>query len=877
MREEHLSNQFVTLPPPPKVFNSFQSNTEPVVQETTYLTTPTHIENIRYEHHNYDEENSRTVRSNVHSEVARSYINYTIPDSEYKAHSFDSKEDKSFDAQTEKKTSNINNTGKKNVGKPMNTRKNIDHQHIPINANWNHEIKMYPRMENNPTHFSFKQSLSKPETPIINVMDTPKQSVPTSHTKYNEVKKKIDKRDTPTKIDHKIIRSDKLHESRPSKNLSISSKSAYKSRNSEIDRSTTVANPSPKTLSSEKILHKSPGTKIFTTKSRKPQFEHQINCLNIVTGQEKSKIDNDVGSNCSISRVGFGTVGTKAPQSNRTDNTHDKHDDNDLITNNMIQQNSHRTTCDGNQNQDNAGVPGVLARGEPDDWRREAWEAGDVDYLGRDSFDNIWKRICECVGITAQTLSAPAAPAATSAGIANQPSAPETVSEKIIEPVSETVVDAVPAEKPAESVVPAQKPAEPPAGAEKPVEPLASVEKPVETVVSAEKPLEPVVSAEKSVESVVSAEKLVEPVASTEKPLEPVVSAEKSVEPAVAVEKPVEPAVSAEKPVEPAVAVQKPVEPVVLAEKPVEPAVAVEKPAETVTPTEKPAEPIVTAEKTTEPVVTAETLTAAVKPSESSPPVPENTPEAAPAAVETVVDKEKSAESTPSAEKPTESSKAEVISAEKTVEPVPTGEKSVIQEAPVVEKPLETPEKPAEPVTEAPIKATTAEKPVEPAVTLTKGTEAAPTDKKAEPVPTLEKPVEVATSSEKPAEAAPETVKPTETPEICPLKPSEPKAAAPGTPTSSEPSLKSGEARIQPPLVGEDAPVCKKEPGTPTITPPSGPASPQPADVPPEVCKLQATPSQPATPPASSHQTTDAPVPPKRKQGKNGKSGKGKK
>ncbi|XP_066907221.1 glycogenin-2 [Halyomorpha halys] len=509
----------------------------------------------------------------------------------------------------------------------------------------------------------------------------------------------------------------------------------------------------------------------------------------------------------------------------------------------------------GRLSQDMAGVPGVLARGEPDDWRREAWEAGDVDYLGRDSFDNIWKRICECVGITAQTLSAPAAPAATSAGIANQPSAPETDSEKIIEAVSETVVDAVPAEKPVapitekspESVVPAQKPAEPPAGAEKPVEPLASVEKPVETVVSAEKPLEPVVSAEKSVE------------------------------PAVAVEKPVEPAVSAEKPVEPAVAVQKPVEPVVLAEKPVEPAVAVEKPAETVTPTEKPAEPIVTAEKTTEPVVTAETLTAAVKPSESSPPVPENTPEAAPAAVETVVDKEKSAESTPSAEKPTESSKAEVISAEKTVEPVPTGEKSVIQEAPVVEKPLETPEKPAEPVTEAPIKATTAEKPVEPAVTLTKGTEAAPTDKKAEPVPTLEKPVEVATSSEKPAEAAPETVKPTETPEICPLKPSEPKAAAPGTPTSSEPSLKSGEARIQPPLVGEDAPVCKKEPGTPTITPPSGPASPQPADVPPEVCKLQATPSQPATPPASSHQTTDAPVPPKRKQGKNGKSGKGKK
>ncbi|CAH1399740.1 unnamed protein product [Nezara viridula] len=583
----------------------------------------------------------------------------------------------------------------------------------------------------------------------------------------------------------------------------------------------------------------------------------------------------------------------------------------------------------GRLTQDMAGVPGVLARGEPDDWRREAWEAGDVDYLGRDSFDNIWKRICECVGITAQTLSAPAAPAATSAGIANQPLAPAPtvvdivpeeklpapLTEKLAEPVvlPEKKIESV--EKPSEPILTEKKPAEPEVSAEKPVETVVSAVKPTEPVVSAEKPVEPTVTAEKSVEPVVTAEKPAEPVITAEKPAEPVVSADKPAEPVVSADKPAEPVVSADKPAEPVVSADKPAEPVVSAEKsvesvvtaakpaepvaasaekpaetvpsceklaepapskkPAEPAVSAEKSAEPVACAKKAAEPVVTAEKPVEPVVSSEkipeTLAATEKPSEPSV-ITEKLPEPAPVAVEspTIVDKEKKAESTPT-EKPSESSKPVEIPAEKTAEPTPVEEKSIKQEVPLEEKPLKSAEKSAEPVAEAPKQTKISE------------AETVPREEKAEVAPPLEKSVEAAPSGEKPTEKS-VTSTPETAPQICPMKPSGPKSTAPVTPvgvpsqpTPSEPSLKSGEARIQPPLVGGDAPVCKKEPGTPTITPPSGPASPQPADVPPEVCKLQATSSQPATPPASSHQTTDAPVPPKRKQGKNGKSGKGKK
>lgn len=33
-----------------------------------------------------------------------------------------------------------------------------------------------------------------------------------------------------------------------------------------------------------------------------------------------------------------------------------------------------------------------------DHLRRQGWEVGNIDYLGRDSFDNIWSKICETLG-----------------------------------------------------------------------------------------------------------------------------------------------------------------------------------------------------------------------------------------------------------------------------------------------------------------------------------------------------------------------------------------------------------------------------------------------------------------------------------------------
>lgn len=29
---------------------------------------------------------------------------------------------------------------------------------------------------------------------------------------------------------------------------------------------------------------------------------------------------------------------------------------------------------------------------------RQSWEVGNIDYLGRDSFDNIWNKICQTLG-----------------------------------------------------------------------------------------------------------------------------------------------------------------------------------------------------------------------------------------------------------------------------------------------------------------------------------------------------------------------------------------------------------------------------------------------------------------------------------------------
>lgn len=48
-------------------------------------------------------------------------------------------------------------------------------------------------------------------------------------------------------------------------------------------------------------------------------------------------------------------------------------------------------------NDSNAGQDGnalsVLPETYVDQWRRQSWESGNIDYKGRDSFDNIWNHI----------------------------------------------------------------------------------------------------------------------------------------------------------------------------------------------------------------------------------------------------------------------------------------------------------------------------------------------------------------------------------------------------------------------------------------------------------------------------------------------------
>lgn len=53
-----------------------------------------------------------------------------------------------------------------------------------------------------------------------------------------------------------------------------------------------------------------------------------------------------------------------------------------------------------------AGAFSQLKLGEPrspgqlaleDHLRRQGWEVGNIDYLGKDSFENIWKKICQTI------------------------------------------------------------------------------------------------------------------------------------------------------------------------------------------------------------------------------------------------------------------------------------------------------------------------------------------------------------------------------------------------------------------------------------------------------------------------------------------------
>ncbi|KAK1123077.1 hypothetical protein K0M31_008712 [Melipona bicolor] len=70
-------------------------------------------------------------------------------------------------------------------------------------------------------------------------------------------------------------------------------------------------------------------------------------------------------------------------------------------------------------NSSNAGLAGALAQmtlGEPrsaqqialeEHMRKQSWEQGQIDYMGRDSFDNIWKKICETLALAPPRLPSP--------------------------------------------------------------------------------------------------------------------------------------------------------------------------------------------------------------------------------------------------------------------------------------------------------------------------------------------------------------------------------------------------------------------------------------------------------------------------------------
>lgn len=62
--------------------------------------------------------------------------------------------------------------------------------------------------------------------------------------------------------------------------------------------------------------------------------------------------------------------------------------------------------------------------------RRQFWEAGNIDYMGKDSFDNIWARISKTIDNSPAPAAAPvaAAPAPEAAAAAAAPSS--TVAEE---------------------------------------------------------------------------------------------------------------------------------------------------------------------------------------------------------------------------------------------------------------------------------------------------------------------------------------------------------------------------------------------------------------------------------------------------------------
>ncbi|XP_075969540.1 uncharacterized protein LOC142972359 isoform X2 [Anticarsia gemmatalis] len=151
-----------------------------------------------------------------------------------------------------------------------------------------------------------------------------------------------------------------------------------------------------------------------------------------------------------------------------------------------------------NNNSAQSGVAGNLARVLPGGagqrealdelTRRQGWEAGNIDYMGADSFDNIWAKI-------SQTLSKPrSSPPKQSPPkeIAPPQPAPEQTQVQSGEVAKEPVIEQVEVAKeaaPAEAVAP-QEPAAAPAEAPAPVEEAAPADVPVtvEAVAAPEAP-----------------------------------------------------------------------------------------------------------------------------------------------------------------------------------------------------------------------------------------------------------------------------------------------------------------------------------------------------------------------------------------------------
>jgi glycogenin glucosyltransferase len=205
-------------------------------------------------------------------------------------------------------------------------------------------------------------------------------------------------------------------------------------------------------------------------------------------------------------------------------------------------------------------------------YRRSNWESGQIDYLGEDSFSNIWKKIQE----TIQTPVAAPVPVETTVEVRERKrSRSKTPQREVVEPIEEVEEKSFEiVEKPVEVAKPAEIVKK---VVEKPVEvPIKVVDEPVVKVV--QKP-------------VVTAKPVVKPVEVVEKPVEKVVK--KPVEVPKPVAEPIKP-VEVKKVVQ--VAQTKPVEP-----KPVQKESAA--PKKEVKPVEAP-KPVVE-EKKTEPVPVA--------------------------------------------------------------------------------------------------------------------------------------------------------------------------------------------------------------------------------------------------------------------------------